>query len=519
DINGNLVTQIDAKGEILGKISFKYDKLNRATVKHGADTVYYCYDGLVNDRSASDGKNHGVSVNGQLTSLYFGSGDYKEDYFYNDKDKKYEITKTIDGKEKTYSSTLDELGRIKEETYPDKDKEKLLYTYNYSGNIDSFFGTYENNQLSDNYIYELRYNIFGKIISFNQGNWSKTIYKYNDKNRLSNINITNRTGIIADMTFEYDGYGNINKKVFRDGFENYFTEDFSYDSLFRLEEAVSNGLYGTKTYTYDSYNNMTGNDGRTYNYDGNNLPHAVSKVVDKNGNDQKIYEYDVNGNVTRITGQSRLVVKAKGTGVDVNPPRMELWINGDASGKPEMVWTVSDTDYKIFTWNGHIPAGASIDIVFANDNHDDDVDTNLYVEFISVNDNMIHSTSSGVVYDRGYGSERFDGENTIPGQEGMAWTGALRFPMPVSALAPVKTLGYDRENRLVSITDDSMSSTFGYNDVGQRIWKIENSSVIEDNKLVEKRIKTYYFFDKYEEEYDITGGEDELVQSIKYYFA
>ncbi|MCP4124736.1 MAG: RHS repeat protein, partial [Bacteroidetes bacterium] len=185
DINGNLVTQIDAKGDILGKISFEYDKLNRTTVKHGADTVYYCYDGLVNDRSVSDGEDHGVSVNGQLTSLYFGSGKYSENYSYDDKNKKYEITKTIDGKEKTYSSTLDELGRIKEETYPDKDREKLLYTYNYSGNIDSFFGTYENNQLSDNYIYELRYNIFGKIISFNQGNWSKTIYDYNEKDRLS----------------------------------------------------------------------------------------------------------------------------------------------------------------------------------------------------------------------------------------------------------------------------------------------------------------------------------------------
>ncbi|MBI9099537.1 MAG: hypothetical protein JEY91_13725, partial [Spirochaetaceae bacterium] len=82
-------------------------------------------------------------------------------------------------------------------------------------------------------------------------------------------------------------------------------------------------------------------------------------------------------------------------------------------------------------------------------------------------------------------------------------------------------MNYDSENRLRSIFDNGKNiASYNYNDVGQRIWKIEKEVVVEDNIPVEKTFKTYYFFENYEEKYDITDSDNkELIQSINYYFA
>ena len=500
DFNNNLVKQIDAEAQT---ITFEYDELNRTKIKHGADTVYYNYDGLTNDRSISDGKDHGSSVNGKLTGIYFGSGSYSEDYYYDDVNRIYKITKTISGKSHTYSATLDELGRITNETYPGAVSENLTYNYNTSGNIESV-----SSNSGVNYISGFDYNILGKILNFDQGNGTETTNTYNNKDRLIGIDVLSGSANIADMDFTYDNRGNITYKSFTDSFNGSYTENYTYDGLFRLVTADSFGLYGYKTYSYDSYNNMITNDGRSYLYNTLNPqdggPHAVQKIEDQWGNVQKSYKYDKNGNATEIAGQSHLIIRAKGTGIIDTPPKMELWINGVET---EAIWNVNSEEYQIYFWHGYIPPGALIDIVYTNDNSAGGIDSNLIVDYININGVSVHSESAEVTIDRGsYPLGCFDGSDSIAGQEIMELTGALRFPLPAGASTPVRLIKYDSENRMSSIYDNgSLTSSYGYNDVGQRIWKTENG------------IKTYYFFENYEQEYDTASGG--LIQEVKYYFA
>ena len=202
DENGNLMSQVDAKGNVL---TFEYDALNRVKIKNGDNIVHYNYDGMLNDRSSSDGKNHGpLSVNGLLTSISFYGGSYEENYYYDFNNDIYKIEKTIDGMTRTYENTLDEIGRVTNEVLPGSDRESLFHSYNAAGQIKTL-----NNNSGTDYISNLSYNILGKVKGFSQGNGSVTEYTYNGKYRLTNINITGSQELIADMNFTYDAYGNL----------------------------------------------------------------------------------------------------------------------------------------------------------------------------------------------------------------------------------------------------------------------------------------------------------------------
>ncbi len=542
DINSNLVKQTDAKGN---DVTFEYDKLQRIIFKGGANDVYYCYDGNKYDSTTKIDnvlQKHGPSAKGQLTSIYYNSptdDSYIEDYYYDDENSLYKITKTIDGISRTFSVTLDEIGRITEEHFPQTtDEDYDSYNYNATGNIESLYSY--NNERGINHISNLRYNILGKITGFTQGNGINTVYTYNENHRLSNILISKGTNItIGNLDFEYDSYGNIKSKEFYDKLADSevvtrYSEMYEYDDLFRLVKAECKELYGTKTYKYDSYNNMVENNVLTdnsnnhrkkfYNYDKSiredGGAHSVREIKNRYGQTEKTYEYDKNGNVVTIGGQSHIIIHAKGEGVEWNPPRMELWINGQNADTPEMTWTVTNTEYRTFTWHGYIPPSSettSIDIIFANDNVDGMKHTSLFVDFIVVNGVQISPGGSNATVEivRGaYTSRYYDSPSIISGQEKIADTGALRFTnLPAEAFASERKLVYDKENRLTEIKDKRINhnwvttARFGYNPSGQRIGKIK------------KDIKTYYFFEKYEEEYDISGTGEVLEQSIKYYFA
>ena len=253
---------------------------------------------------------------------------------------------------------------------------------------------------------------------------------------------------------------------------------------------------------------MLNNDEKIYKYDGVNPqdggPHAVQEIQNASGDTLKTYEYDDNGNITKITGQSTVLIRAKGDGVEENPPRMELWVNGQG---PQTIWHATSTDYQTYSWHGYIPAGSTVSVLFGNDNSDGGVNTNLYVDYISVNGVTVQSESSGVTYDQGgYSSGCFDGTDTLAGQEQMNLTGALHYLVPSGADAITRVLDYDSENRLTSIQDNgSIKALYRYDDMGQRILKIENG------------VKTYYFFANYEEEYEQSTGD--FIQATTYYFA
>jgi hypothetical protein len=95
-----------------------------------------------------------------------------------------------------------------------------------------------------------------------------------------------------------------------------------------------------------------------------------------------------------------------------------------------MEWDVASGAYAAYTWTkgaSETPRYASeIAVAFTNDSGAGGCDHNLYVQKIVLNGavTFLSTDTARVIYDRG---GYFDGADLIPGTDGMAWTGALRF--------------------------------------------------------------------------------------------
>jgi RHS repeat-associated protein len=402
--------------------------------------------------------------------------------------------------------TYDEMDRVAMETLPDG--EVLTYTYGEDGNLECING-------EETYASDIEYTAYGNLKQICYGNGITTTYSYYDDStvdpsngyrthsyRLREILVERSDGLdIAHATYEYNASDNLVKKTFTDDYNSFYTEEYTYDHFNRLVAAFSPELYGGTSYSYDSRNNIMTKDGRSYIYnaeiDGRTLPHAVSEVQDDVGNPLYTYEYDENGNMTAVRGQSKITIRAKGTGVAGNAPEMELWL----AGEKQMSWTVTNTEYKEYTWYGYWDTISLVDIVFTNDNFSGGEETDLYIDWVEVNGVKKASEESNVQYDRGYYlAGCFDGTDIIPGQEQLDVTGALRFAF-IGTLALDRTISYDYENRMTRIDDSGTIATFTYNAQGRRVTKSVNG------------VTTYYFFSSYEEV--AAGGETRV---LKYYF-
>lgn len=127
------------------------------------------------------------------------------------------------------------------------------------------------------------------------------------------------------------------------------------------------------------------------------------------------------------TAAATLVVKARGVVAGGVGSMIEIRVNGLLVATTEVrATTLQDYSYSV---EGLGP-GSAIDIVYTNDGVAGGVDRNLWINSISVGGTTYASNASGMVFDRGAGSAAFDGVDTIPGQEGLFWNGALRFQAP-----------------------------------------------------------------------------------------
>ncbi|MBF0533231.1 MAG: fibronectin type III domain-containing protein, partial [Candidatus Omnitrophica bacterium] len=120
DLEGNLISQTDAKGQTL---EFTYDALNRLLNKtdHDKINVTYTYD----DPNAA-------FATGRLTQVEYPGGNTK--FTYDNLGRELTSTKTIDGQSYTVRRTYDDLGNIRDLTYPSG--EKIYYRYNAAGQPD-----------------------------------------------------------------------------------------------------------------------------------------------------------------------------------------------------------------------------------------------------------------------------------------------------------------------------------------------------------------------------------------------
>jgi parallel beta-helix repeat protein len=133
-----------------------------------------------------------------------------------------------------------------------------------------------------------------------------------------------------------------------------------------------------------------------------------------------------------------LIVKARGVLAGNVGPTIEVRVNGLLVATAEVRSTTLQ-DYS-FSVVGLGP-GSAVDIVYTNDAVVGGVDRNLWIRSVTVGSQAYLSTNSGMVFDRGTGSSAFDGVDTLPGQEGLFWSGALRFQVPGGSASAVASAG------------------------------------------------------------------------------
>jgi RHS repeat-associated protein len=294
DANGNLLTQTDAKGQVLW---FKYDGLNRVLEKRqtnstGALLAAYTYDNT-GAGSFYKGRLYQVVANGfTRQSTYDTRGRV--------------ATEKLLGDAKTWltSYAYDAMDRVTSVTYPGGNAgqagEVVNNTYNAQGLPATVAGT-------STYLSSANYNAFGRIADMTFGNTVKTTYNYYDTSseqdptalvyfsyRLKNILVQNNAATpvtFLNLTYKYDKVGNV--KNVDDGLDATKNQTFTYDDLYRLLSAstTATGYYGSKTYTYNEVGNILTKDARTYTYSG------VTHRVTNDGTYD--YCYDANGNIVK----------------------------------------------------------------------------------------------------------------------------------------------------------------------------------------------------------------------------
>ncbi|CAO3450172.1 hypothetical protein [Azospirillum argentinense] len=128
---------------------------------------------------------------------------------------------------------------------------------------------------------------------------------------------------------------------------------------------------------------------------------------------------------TTTTGlvDTTFVVNASGQAAGGIWPQFRLLLDGVNIGQA----TVSSTSAGRYTFKAQVAPDQAhkVQIVYFNDGFVNGQDRNLLVQSLEVNGKPVASTSSLVTYDRGAA----DGQDVIPGQEGMWWDGSLDFAL------------------------------------------------------------------------------------------
>lgn len=131
------------------------------------------------------------------------------------------------------------------------------------------------------------------------------------------------------------------------------------------------------------------------------------------------------------TAAPQLTVRAAGSPAAGGWPVMELRVDGVVAGRTEVRATEA-VDF-VFTTPG-LRSGSRVDVVFTNDATSAGQDRNLYVYLLSDGRSSVLPTLPGAVIDRGSGAKAFDGQDVVPGQSGIYWSGALRLTWPAPAV-------------------------------------------------------------------------------------
>jgi hypothetical protein len=118
-----------------------------------------------------------------------------------------------------------------------------------------------------------------------------------------------------------------------------------------------------------------------------------------------------------------VLINAKGVEAAGIPPIMQLWIDGRMKAQ----WNVSSL-LRNYTYDIALCGGHNIDVVYTNDcSTNGSADRNLYVYYAIAAGKLVYSNDTSVKYDRGIGSEAFDGMDVSNASALMDMSGALRY--------------------------------------------------------------------------------------------
>jgi RHS repeat-associated protein len=228
DAAGNRLTQTDANGVTT---TFTYDALNRlAAIEYPTSTlnVSLTYD-------------EGTNQKGRLTTMVDGNG--TATFGYDVYGNVTQESKTIDGHAYVTGYSYDAADLLVSITYPSG--RTVDYTRNVLGQVTTLESTYDSTTttVAD----DIEYEPFGPLSALTFGNGLALARTFDQQYRLT----AQTTGAIQDLGFTYDDASNVDAVM--NGVNGALSQGFSQDALNRVDSEA--GVYGTKTYTYDSVGN------------------------------------------------------------------------------------------------------------------------------------------------------------------------------------------------------------------------------------------------------------------------
>ena len=283
------------------------------------------------------------------------------------------------------------------------------------------------------------------------------------------------------------GTGNWNGRTYEAGAtpdsvtQNWFT--ITWNAVFNSAPrfAASIATYDGTDGSYLRYNNLTSSSVQVMIEEDTTLDSEI------NHTSEVVHFLAVEGDGALIGGD--ITIRAYSTVCnDGVRATMQLWVNGVQVKS----WTNVATQWTDYTFNNAPLTGSDvIEIVFPNDCYQGGKDRNLYVDYVIVNGQTVQAETGAAIIDKTSGGTAFDGKNIVPGQQNIAWNGALRFVVGPQAYAAgydengnmtsrivdgnAYILTYDAENRLVDVSRDGVSvASFVYDGDGQRVQSTVN---------------------------------------------
>ncbi|MEP7147804.1 MAG: RHS repeat-associated core domain-containing protein [Acidobacteriota bacterium] len=348
DLNGNLLTKVDARGI---STTYTYDPLNRATTRNYSDStpdIVYTYD----DPQAPFSKGKLTRVSSSVSEARYLSYDARE-----------RITasrQTIDGQPYDFAYTYNLDGDLVTQTYPSG--KVVQFAYDASGDLSQV----SRQAASGDFVYanSFDYTAHGQVQKLRLGNGKWETTQFNSNRRITQIGLGHSASDTGFWKVNYDygewegatlnaqkDNGNLARQTISVptiGAATGFTavQTYGYDSLDRLKsaaETIGSNQTWKQTFLFDRFGNK--------NFDIANttiqsVDSAIAKITnpeilptnnqfkqDQDGDSQPDYLFDASGNLTRNARDQNFTYDAENRQITATGPGLSTTHAYDGNGK------------------------------------------------------------------------------------------------------------------------------------------------------------------------------------------